>query len=721
MRDHAVVAANHGRGARLAALFLGLAPLAGLLAACGGGGGGGDDPADAELLVLRVTPTNGQETLANLSDPDLNGKLTLVLSSIPTSNSIIDPQNAVNLLTPNVQILDQSFARVRGTPDVDKATRSVTFTPAGGSLPPAQYTVTMSKFVSSVGGKLLNNGVEDFSSSWTVGPDVYPPVVRNISPANNQNDVPIFTPIVVTFNESLEPASVILGQTVFVQDGGTNPPTQLSGTLLLKRGGFDLVFVPDPCVGLPPSTTVVLRMLGANNVSFIRDRVGNALVGDPNNSNEVQYQFNTKGVKPLPIAANMWSPGSPRVFGAPSPLLAYVSTRDHVFAFDVSAVMLEFIVNFRFDAALTQQVLETNRRPIPIGTTWGYGPLYGGDYDVTLGQAGEAVIDWRWDPATNHTYLYQLDEADESIAILNSATGRIEGHFNGIGTPKGIALTGPGSTGLSPTLFVSNFGQSTVTGVPIGTIQPGLPICTAIQELQDDTSRRVYLSTGRNPAGIAAYFGGFGIPAAGVVNQGDAEFQIFDPRTLGSLENSGLGILSRAYAVGENPIDVAWSPYLPLQGWIFAYIVNQGGVQNPTGSVSLWWNATTGFSPFNSRSGTITATVEDGVNVPGRCTSDPRALSCYVPNTAGEEVSRVDLTVVGGYIYTTISAAIGASRTVGENPTSITWTGLGGADVAFTTLPGQGQVAVYELAGTTGPAVLFNVPGVRYAYSCWNQ
>src|SRR5688572_16920058 len=105
MREPSVVAANHGRGARLAALFLGLVPLTGLLAACGGGGGdGGDDDASGDMLVERVTPTNGQETLANLSDPDLNGRLTMVLSGIPTASSIIDPQNAVNLLTPNVQI-----------------------------------------------------------------------------------------------------------------------------------------------------------------------------------------------------------------------------------------------------------------------------------------------------------------------------------------------------------------------------------------------------------------------------------------------------------------------------------------------------------------------------------------------------------------------------------------------------------------------------------------
>jgi hypothetical protein len=724
MREPSVVAANHGRGARLAALFLGLVPLTGLLAACGGGGGdGGDDDASGDMLVERVTPTNGQETLANLSDPDLNGRLTMVLSGIPTASSIIDPQNAVNLLTPNVQILDQSFTRVRGTPAVDAATRTVTFTPAGGSLAPAQYTVTMSKFVSSTSGKLLNNGLEDFSSSWTVGPDVYPPVVRNVSPANNQNDVPLFTPIVVTFNESLEPASVVFGQTVFVQDGGTNPPTQLSGTLQLKRNGFDLVFTPDPCVGLPPSTTVVFRMLGAGNVSFLRDPVGNPLVGDPNNSNEVQFQFNTKGVKPLPIAANMHTPGSPRT-SLLTPMLAYVTSRDRVYAFDVSAVAFERALFGRMDVSLVQQVLETNRQPIQTSpTTWGYGPLYGGDYEAKLGQCGEAILDARLDPATGDTYYYMIDEANESVAIVHSATGRIEGHFNGIGTPKGIAMTSPFSAGSTPILFVTNYGQATLTGIDIGPIQPGLPICTAIQELQDDQSRRLYMPTGRNPAGVAAYWGNAAIPAAGLVNQSDGEFQIFDPRTLAPIGSSFLGVLSDTYSVGENPIDIAWSPYFAASGWIFAYVVNQGGIQNPTGSVSVWWNATTGFAPFNSRSGTIATTITDGMNVPGRVTSNPGVLgnSFYVPNTGGDEIVGVNLGQVGGYIYTTITATVGSTRPVGDNPTGISWTGLLNADVAIVPLPGLGVVGAYGLDSTITPPVYFSLPGARYTFAWQSQ
>ena len=101
-------------------LLLGLLPLAGMLAACGGGGGSGvpgNDPTDP-LIVLAATPTNSQETVADgsLSDPGLNGKLIVNFTSLPRYKDVIDPVNDFNGLTPNVQILNQGFFRVPGTP-----------------------------------------------------------------------------------------------------------------------------------------------------------------------------------------------------------------------------------------------------------------------------------------------------------------------------------------------------------------------------------------------------------------------------------------------------------------------------------------------------------------------------------------------------------------------------------------------------------------------------
>lgn len=725
MSESSKGAAETGRGSRLGAMFLGMAPLAGLLAGCGGGGSGGGE---GEMVVVKVTPTNSQETLPDMSDPELGGQLTVKFSETPDATKMIDTTNAFNGLTSYVQILDRSFARVAGTPSVDKQSRAFTFTPAGGILPPNQYTVTISKFVSTKSGRLVNAGVEDFSASWTVGPDTYNPVIRNTSPAANQNETPLFTPIVVTFNESLDPASVVLGQTVFVQDGGTNPPTQLNGTLQLKRDGFDLVFIPDPCTGMPPSTTVVVRMLGGGNTSFIRDKVGNSLVGDPANSNEVQFQFNTKGVKPLPVPLNVPGVWSPRlgIWNA----VAYAVTNKATYAFDVSNVMRTFSNTLVMNPALTVQVkggnaltvgeivLASGARLSPASGFQTKGP-YGGDWEAKLGQPGEAVIDWRFDGVTGHGYIYQLDEADESVAIINSGNGKVEGHFRGVGTPKGISISGPGATGVSPVVFVSNYGQGTVTGIPIGLIQAGQPICSAVLELRDDLKKRVYLQAGKNPAGVALEYSGLQLGA--VVNQADNEVQLFDPQTLTSVNGNGVGNISQRFTVGENPVDVAFSPYLPAQGWIFAYIVNQGGTINPEGSVSLWWNSNTLIGLFASNSGSIIATMADGVNVPGRPSSDPRVLNCWIGNTAAEDVFRADITVVGSGIGAAISLKQGIDREVGPNPTRVTWTGRPNFDIAMASLAGSGQVAVWERVSIIGPSDLYPLPGVKSMFSAWDQ
>jgi hypothetical protein len=677
-------------------------------------------------MVVQTTPVNGQETATDLSDPGVGGKWTLRFTETPKTTDLIDPTNPFNGVTSNVQILNQSFARVAGTPSVDAATKAFTFTPAGGTLTPAQYTITITKFVSTPFGKSLNLGLKDYSSSFTVGADTYNPVVRNVTPANNQNDVPLYNPVVITFNESLDPTSVVYGQTVIVQDGGTNPPTQLTGTLVLDRDGFDIVFKPDPCSGMPPATTVVVRMLAAGSTTFVKDTKGNPLLPDPalGGINEVNFQFNTKGIKPLPNPLNVYWPGTPRL-GIVT-LMAYVSARDKTYAFDTAAVVGEFKDLLRRDVGLTQQVTETNQVPVnifPGQPPWFYGPAYGGDWEAKVGQAGESLIDWRYDQNTGHSYIYQLDEKNEAVAIINTGNGKVEGHFNGLGTPKGLGMSGIGIgavTGLEPVLYISDYGQGTVTGIPLGSIIVGQPICTAVKELNDDLSRRVVLQAGRNPSGVAMEY--YGISIGGVVNQADNELQVFDPATLQPINNkNGLGELTQRYQVGENPIDCGWSPITNVG--IFAYVVNQGGPNQPNGSVSLWWSLG-GFTAFAPSVGQVVKTAEQGIEVPGHCMPDPNALSVYIPNTGSTDVVRMDLAIVGGLIFATVDLRAGESRVVGDNPTSVTWTCSGiypAFDVSLATLAGQGQVAVWGRTSVVGPPVLYNLPGARNCFSAWNE
>ena len=231
--------------------------------------------------------------------------------------------------------------------------------------------------------------------------------------------------------------------------------------------------------------------------------------------------------------------------------------------------------------------------------------------------------------------------------------------------------------------------QATVTAIPIGSIVPGQPICTAVKELQDDFSKRSYLSTGKSPNGVALeYFGVSPTPVGAVVNQADNEVQFFDPTTLQPL-SGGLGTISQRFTVGESPLDVAFSGYDGFNNWLFAFIVNQGGVENPQGSVSLWWNANTVIPLFRSNSGSITGSLADGVNVPGRPSSDPLGFYAWIANTAGTDVIKAQIVANGSGLGTNINLKTSIHREVGPNPTRMTWTGdPNNLMIAFASLAG---------------------------------
>ncbi len=716
---------SSGGGRRIPSPWTGVVPLAALLAACGGGGGGGGGDGTTggggDFLQVATTPTNGQETTTLLSDPELNGRLTVRFSTPPRERSFIDRANAFNGLTPNVQILDHNFARVQGTPNVDPLTREFTFVPAGASLTVGQYTVTVSKFAQSVDGQTLNAGTKDFSSSWTVGPDIYPPVVRNTSPAQGQNDVAPFTPTVVTFNESLDPSSVVLGQTVFVLDGGTNPPANINGTLQLERDGFDLVFYPDQCVGYPPSTTVVVRMLGLGNISAIKDRVGNSLASGTNLAPppsppiwEESVSFNTKGIKPLPDPCVVPRPGNLRIPSAG--LSIYASTFNQVYAFDLSPIFIDVNSNGTFRPELTQQVLQGSFGRLyncpPNRNATGNFP-FAGDFEARVPRTGEAVFDSRLDGFNLQTYMYMVDEENDAVAVINTGTGKVEGRIKGVGTPRGIGISTATAT---PTLFVTNFGEGSVTAIPLARLVPGQPICGALQDLNTSTTQRSIIPVGRAPQGVAGEF--YGSPFVAVANTGDNNISIFNPTTL-----QPNGNLSLTYQVGEAPTDVVWS--YPTNLGIFAFVVNQGGPNDVDGSVSVWWNGSGAhfFGLFAQNTGSVLATIQDGVDTPGKPYFDiwNGGARCYVPNSGSGEVTTVELTFQGSAIFTTITPQVVSRRYVGENPTKVTIDALY-SRIAYVALAGSGEMAMYNISETVGlvPARI-KVPGIRSVFNSTDQ
>ena len=264
-----------------------------------------------------------------------------------------------------------------------------------------------------------------------------------------------------------------------------------------------------------------------------------------------------------------------------------------------------------------------------------------------------------------------------------------------------------------------------MTGIPINTIVPGQPICTAVKELEDDLSKRVFMTTGRNPAGVSCEWLGTAQIGA-VVNQGDGNVQMFDPGSLATVNSALLGTFTQPFTVGENPLDVAWTPLFTSPAhppWIWAFIVNQGGQDDPQGSVSLWFNHSSLIGLFDSNTGIILTTYKDGVNVPGRPFSDPVASRVWIPNSAGDDIQRLEVNTAGNFIGVAFTMTLGEKRVIGSNPTKMTYTGDSSSNImtAFASLAGEGQVAVFQVDGTVGNASYYKLPGVQYVFSAWDQ
>ena len=229
-----------------------------------------------------VTLTNGQVVHPDLSDPGLEGAITVrVARHLPRRlrrELRGKGRGSFDEFGGPISLLSSTFPSPPMTTRYDGRSRTVRLEP---TLPmaPGQYTLTIQPEV-MVPRHYWREGMEAYSLSFIVGNDFSPPEVRDSVPAPNQSEVPLHAAVIVTFNESLDAASVVHGSTVFVEDAGVDPPVPVAGLLMTKRDNFDLSFEPDAATGFPPSTRIRVRILGGGGTDAVRDRVGNALAQD---------------------------------------------------------------------------------------------------------------------------------------------------------------------------------------------------------------------------------------------------------------------------------------------------------------------------------------------------------------------------------------------------------------------------------------------------------
>ena len=147
--------------------------------------------------------------------------------------------------------------------------RTLTIVPAAALPVNTLLTVSAGAGIADRAG----NQLQAFSSTFrTSSPDVTPPFVESIDPANGATGVPATTSIAVTFSEPIESASVT-SQTFRITTGGNG----IAGAFAFGNGGRLVTFTP--ASALPFSVAITVEL-----TSGITDLAGNPLAtatGDP--------------------------------------------------------------------------------------------------------------------------------------------------------------------------------------------------------------------------------------------------------------------------------------------------------------------------------------------------------------------------------------------------------------------------------------------------------
>ncbi len=233
-----------------------------LVAALALGGCGGttnpDEPTTDTTppTIVSHGPVNGAKNVGTTSPVVVDFSEAMDPASITTSTFFVMPS--------------PSGAAAAGTINVTNA--SATFTPAG-LAPTTQYVVTVLGGASGVKDVAGNALFATYTFTFTTGTgvDTTPPVVSSISPANGATGVAVAAPVVVTFSEAVQSASINTTTFQLVTSIGSNV---VGGTV--SSGGDTATFTP--VVRLAPLTQYTALVAGGT--SGVKDLAGNAMSTD---------------------------------------------------------------------------------------------------------------------------------------------------------------------------------------------------------------------------------------------------------------------------------------------------------------------------------------------------------------------------------------------------------------------------------------------------------
>ncbi|MCE9672098.1 Ig-like domain-containing protein [Myxococcus stipitatus] len=176
----------------------------------------------------------------------------------------------VGTLGPTSLAVTENGVPLAGTVSHDASSQTLTFTPSRPFAAQALVTATVGTTVRTVSGRKLT-APRAFTFSVSPQADSTAPTVLSTQPTTNEANVFFSRPVyIVTFQEPMDPRTLLGGAVQFQQVLGTSPAAPLGGTLTYHGPTRSLLFRPNP---LPAPGARVTGILSTQ----ARDLAGNAL------------------------------------------------------------------------------------------------------------------------------------------------------------------------------------------------------------------------------------------------------------------------------------------------------------------------------------------------------------------------------------------------------------------------------------------------------------
>ncbi len=189
--------------------------------------------------VTFVTPANASPGVA------INRKVTATFS-VPMSSATITAPGTFTVTGPFV-------TPVTGTVTYDGPSRTATFTPSVNLLNNTTYNITISTGAKNTAGTALANPfIWSFSTALT--PDTTAPLVSFTAPANLDTSVAINRKIIATFNEAMDPATIVAANLTV-----TGPSGSVAGAVTYAAGSFAVTFSPSSNLATSATYTVMIK------------------------------------------------------------------------------------------------------------------------------------------------------------------------------------------------------------------------------------------------------------------------------------------------------------------------------------------------------------------------------------------------------------------------------------------------------------------------------